>query len=31
MSDDIFVKGTIFIDKKATSIQGIKPKYFIKL
>ena len=31
ISDDIFVKGTIFIDRKATSIQGIKPKYFIGL
>ncbi len=31
ISDDIFVKGTIFIDKKATNIQGTKPKYFIGL
>jgi hypothetical protein len=31
MPDEIFTKGTIFIDKKATSIQGIKPKYFIGL
>lgn len=31
MPDDVFIKGTIFIDKKSTNIQGIKPKYFIGL